>query len=77
MSAASHEIVLMSAMKNYFSYVMSTCCGIPSITVRGTEEDWVSLRNRTEILGELRQKEFASYWLPLVLLALDDFISWI
>ena len=56
MSAASHEINLMSAMKNYFSYVMSTYCGIPSITVRGTEEDWVSLRNRTDALGELMQK---------------------
>lgn len=39
-SAASHEIVLMSAVKNYFSYGMHTRSSIPSIlTPRGTEED--------------------------------------
>jgi len=74
-SNAASEIVLMSAMKNYFSYCMRTKCGIPSITLTGTEEDWVSLRTRTEALGKVMQKDFTSYWMPLVLPLLDEFIA--
>jgi hypothetical protein len=74
-SIAASEIVLMSAMKNYFSYGMSTTCGIPNITLTGVEEDWVSLRHRTEALGKLMKKDFALYWMPLVLPILDEFIE--
>jgi len=74
-STASSEIVLMSAMKNYFSYLMTTRCGIPNITLLGTEEDWISLRNRTEALGKLMKEDFASYWMPLVLPILDEFVA--
>jgi len=74
-SKAASEITLMSAMKNYFSFGMSTCCGIPSITLLGTEEDWVSLRNRTEELGKVMQKDFTEYWMPLVLPLLDEFVA--
>ena len=34
------EIVLMDSMKSYFSYGMRTLCGIPSITLEGTTDDW-------------------------------------
>jgi len=74
-SNAASEIVLMSAMKNYFSFCEFTLCGIPSITLTGTEEDWVSLRTRTEALGKVMQKDFTSYWMPLVLPLLDEFIA--
>jgi hypothetical protein len=36
---AAYEITLMAAMKNYFSYKTSTCCGIPWIELRGIEQD--------------------------------------
>ncbi len=74
-SKACNEIVLMSAMKNYFSYLLVTRCGIPNITLLGTEGDWVSLRNRTEALGKLMKEDFSSYWLPLVLPILDEFVD--
>eukprot|EP00551_Chaetoceros_affinis_P000882 CAMPEP_0203637664 /NCGR_PEP_ID=MMETSP0088-20131115/3926_1 /ASSEMBLY_ACC=CAM_ASM_001087 /TAXON_ID=426623 /ORGANISM="Chaetoceros affinis, Strain CCMP159" /LENGTH=548 /DNA_ID=CAMNT_0050492151 /DNA_START=9 /DNA_END=1652 /DNA_ORIENTATION=+ len=74
-SRASNEIVLMSTMKNYFSYKMRTRCGIPNITLLGTEEDWVSLRNRTEALGKLMKEDFTLYWMPLVLPILDEFVA--
>lgn len=73
--AASEIAVLMSAMKNCFSFKMSTCCGIPNVMLTGTEEDWVFLRHRTEALGKLTKKDFASYWLPLVLPILDESIA--
>eukprot|EP00551_Chaetoceros_affinis_P015624 CAMPEP_0203711866 /NCGR_PEP_ID=MMETSP0091-20130426/69739_1 /ASSEMBLY_ACC=CAM_ASM_001089 /TAXON_ID=426623 /ORGANISM="Chaetoceros affinis, Strain CCMP159" /LENGTH=471 /DNA_ID=CAMNT_0050589817 /DNA_START=657 /DNA_END=2073 /DNA_ORIENTATION=- len=65
----------MSTMKNYFSYKMRTLCGIPNITLLGTEEDWASLRNRTEALGKLMKEDFTLYWMPLVLPILDEFVA--
>ncbi|CAB9500082.1 expressed unknown protein [Seminavis robusta] len=72
---ACHEITLMSAMKNYFSYGMRTMCGIPHITLLGTERDWVQLRARAEHLGSLMTEEFSEYWMPLLLPVLDEFVE--
>ncbi|CAB9509798.1 expressed unknown protein [Seminavis robusta] len=72
---ACHEITLMSAMKNYFSYGMRTMCGIPQITLLGAEDDWVQLRARTEHLGSLMTAEFSEYWMPLLLPLLDEFVE--
>jgi hypothetical protein len=33
-------------MKCYFSYHSISCCGIPTIQLLGTVEDWVSLRDK-------------------------------
>ena len=72
---AAHEITLMSAMKNYFSYGMYTCCGIPNITLLGKEQDWVALRARAEHLGSLMLPEFRDYWMPKLLPVLDEFVE--
>lgn len=75
-SLAVSEISLMSAMKNYFSTGMIwTFCGIPQFTLKGTEQDWISLRKRAESLGELMTKEFSEYWMPLLLPVLDKFVE--
>jgi Domain of unknown function (DUF4419) len=74
-SKAAHEITLMSAMKNYFSYGLITQCGIPSITLLGTLEDWEALRARAEHLGTLMLPEFSDYWMPLLLPVLDEFVQ--
>ena len=45
------EIVLMETCKSYFNYiVMYLSCGIPSITLTGTPEDWQSILDRTRKL---------------------------
>jgi hypothetical protein len=74
-SRAAHEITLMSAMKHYFSYGMSTCCGIPNITLLGSEEDWVAVRTRAEALGELMTPTFRKLWMPFLLPVLDEFVE--
>ena len=74
-AGAAHEITLMSAMKNYFSYGIMTMCGIPNITLLGTEEDWVALRSRTEKLGSLMMPDFTDYWMPSLLPVLDEFVE--
>ncbi len=46
------SIVLMAAMKKYFDYKMSLCCGLPEVTLLGTKEDWEELYNRAKRLPE-------------------------
>jgi hypothetical protein len=46
------EIVLMETVKSYFNYiVMYLACGIPSITLTGTPDDWQSILDRTRKLS--------------------------
>lgn len=72
---AAHEITLMAATKNYFSFGMTTMCGIPSITLLGSEQDWVSLRARAKDLGKLMTPDIASKWIPHLLPVLDKFVN--
>lgn len=47
------DITLMESMKSYFEYVvMRMACGIPTITLQGTPEDWQSILDRTKRLGK-------------------------
>ena len=46
------EIVLMETVKSYFNYiVIYLSCGIPSITLTGTPDDWQSILDRTRKLS--------------------------
>jgi hypothetical protein len=47
------QIALLGAMQNYFELRVHTLCGIPSITVEGSAEQWHALRQRILILREL------------------------
>ncbi len=46
-------MALLSVAKSYFRYEVVTLCGIPSIRLRGTVEDWVKLRRKVDDLGKL------------------------
>ena len=45
---AASEVVLMDAMKSYFDYYVCTACGIPSVALEGTKEDWEKIVSRVE-----------------------------
>src|SRR5262249_28031782 len=49
---AASEIVLMSGVQQYFTYLVGSLCGIPEITLEGTPEDWAKIRQRAEVLRE-------------------------
>jgi hypothetical protein len=49
---AASEVVLMGAMRAYFSYEMRTLCGIPEITLLGTVDDWKLVRTKAQNLVE-------------------------
>ena len=53
------RIVLMDAVKQYFDYMeMLIGCGIPSVTLEGTPEDWKLLRTKTQELGKYGVKSW-------------------
>lgn len=45
---AASEVVLLDAMQSYFEYEVITLCGIPTIKLEGTVEDWRSIAQRVE-----------------------------
>ena len=70
-SKAVSEIVLMEAMKSYFSYRVMTLCGIPEITLEGSPEDWRMIREKTEQLAQFDLE----WWIPSLLPILDQFVA--
>ncbi len=42
----NNQITMMSAVQNYFEYVMSLKCGIPAIEMLGNREDWIAMGTR-------------------------------
>ena len=43
---AASEVVLMDCVQSYFNYEFITLCGIPSVTLEGTVEDWEKIHER-------------------------------
>jgi hypothetical protein len=68
---AASEIVLMSSLQSYFQYEVCTLCGIPAVTLLGTEQDWRSVRQRAQHLAEFG----LSTWVDALLPVLDQFVQ--
>jgi len=63
---AASEVVLMSAMRHYFEYILVTRCGIPRITLLGTPEDWLAIKRRAEVLAEYGLEHWVSELAPIL-----------
>ncbi|WP_437312007.1 DUF4419 domain-containing protein [Sorangium sp. So ce388] len=68
---AASEIVLLDAVSSYFKYSFETACGIPSITLEGTVEDYRRIRRRVQALSEYD----LSWWTEALLPVVDRFID--
>jgi hypothetical protein len=49
---AASELMVMDTFQAYFQYEMRIGCGIPTITLSGTVDDWKSIRNRVALFAE-------------------------
>lgn len=57
------DLMLMNAMKAYFSYECVLGCGIPSVALMGTREDWVRLRTSyTYLKGLFKDSELVPWF---------------
>ena len=70
------KVTIMDICKNYFSYRVATGCGFPQITLDGTKEDWIRLKQKTSALlkGKV-EGQFGTKWAKALLPLLDRFIG--
>ncbi len=71
---AVSEIILMDTVKAYFSYTTLTFCGIPSVRLLGTKEDWKKLVLKTKQLHDLNKEKKMGLdeWLDKILKLVKD-----
>ena len=67
---AASEIVLLDAMQSYFSYGLSTWCGIPQIKLEGTVADWQQLLKQTKELAQFDLE----WWIDRLIPVLEQFV---
>jgi len=55
----------MDAMSKFFTYKISTCCGIPEITLVGSKNDWNGLKTRVQKLIAMNKDDCLglAFWL--------------
>jgi hypothetical protein len=63
---AASEVVLMDAFQAYFEYAVMCGCGIPSVTLLGTADDWRSIRRRAATLSEYELEPWTRELLPVL-----------
>ena len=61
------QVSIMSAMKQYFIYkVLMGGCGISSITLEGSVEDWEKIKSRLEFLSDKAMKWWTKHLIPII-----------
>lgn len=61
-------VLMMGSLQAYFAYTSMCCCGIPSVTLLGTRDDWQDILGRLEKLKELGEQttDFAMLLKPIL-----------
>lgn len=65
------QVVMMDAFQQYFDYELSCICGIPSITLTGTVDDWVKIRERIDVMATFH----LDWWTDRLKPICDGFIA--
>ncbi|KDO25464.1 hypothetical protein SPRG_09407 [Saprolegnia parasitica CBS 223.65] len=67
------SVLLMAAMKKYFSYKFCLQCGIPHVTLLGTVDDWQDIRRRLDKLATYGER--MQQWTAMLAPILDQFVA--
>ncbi|KAJ7784963.1 hypothetical protein DFH07DRAFT_786375 [Mycena maculata] len=67
------SMLIMATMKNYLDYRMTMLCGIPRVTLEGTQEDWKRILRRLKKLKEYGLQTIA--WYHLLLPVISRFVQ--
>ncbi len=68
---ASFNIALMETVQKYYSYGMTTRCGIPFVELKGTVDDWKSL---IDLVNYIEQFDL-SWWTDRIKPILAEFVN--
>ena len=61
------QVSIMSAMKQYFVYkVLMGGCGISSITLEGSTEDWMKIKSKLEFLSTKAMNWWTKHLIPII-----------
>lgn len=63
---AASELMVMDTFKAYFEYELLAGCGIPSVTLTGTVDDWKSVRTRAALFGEFGLEKWCRALEPIL-----------
>jgi hypothetical protein len=63
---AAAEVVLLDAMQSYFKFVLRSRCGIPTIALEGTQEDWKTLAERMQYFRSLGLEPWVNVLVPIL-----------
>ena len=69
--AVASRVVMMAALRRYFDYELMCICGIPTIALEGSLEDWRDIRGRLSTLDTLGLGDWAARLAPI----LDQFVA--
>lgn len=69
----AYQITLLESYKKGFEYIGESGCGIPSITITGTKEDWQAIQSKLEMLYGLGLNEWADNLKPIIQQFIDVF----
>lgn len=76
---AASEVVLMGAMRNYFDYHVRTMCGIPSVRLSGSVDDWEKVLGKAialrKIFGVVPEELRPEFWFGPLLQVLEGFVQ--
>lgn len=64
---------MMATLQKYFSYLFTLECGIPSVTLLGSPEDWDDLSTRVEKFAEFGAEP--TKWVALLRPVCDAFAA--
>eukprot|EP01133_Synstelium_polycarpum_P012347 gene12347-14479_t len=70
-------VALMATIKSYFDYDMRTYCGLPKVTLYGSQDDWQDVKVRAARLTEFEipSGNLMTKWLDMLSPVLDQFIA--
>lgn len=65
-SYTASQVMIMSAMKQYFDYEITYYCGIPTIYLEGTAEDWKRVAEKTNALRKYNLEWWVDEVMPVL-----------
>lgn len=70
-----NNLTLMNTLKEYFSFTMICMCGIPSVVLDGTQEDWISLMDTYKYFKSITHKYELKDWYNHFDVIMDMFLE--
>jgi hypothetical protein len=69
------RVCVLKSMEKYFSYKVCLMCGLPSITLKGTRDDWVKLREKASRMTKYDVDGTVTQWQMLLDQVLAKFVG--